>query len=161
MVEIQSKEIIDKMSDELKVQPAMTLPRELGKMIVPTYSVNPIRIANIVEFFNKNNTGTSTIFTTPADRDFFLTGASISGSADVLYDGLTCRVSGTLPNGAAVDLIMSKNRPLVVFGNVFHSRDYTHPIKLKKGSTITVTLSFAAGTPLYSIVIQGYTTDPQ
>jgi len=44
MVEIQHKDIVDRMHRDTLIQPAAALPRELGKMIVPTLQVNPVPV---------------------------------------------------------------------------------------------------------------------
>ncbi len=159
MVDIQSKEIIDKMSDELKVQPAMLLPRELGKEILPVYNVNPPRIVNVVAEASGATTTAFTIFTTPTNRDFFLTHIGTSVSKDVSCDLTLITIQGTI-GGQVVRFISDRFQTLTA-ETFNHSENLIQPIKLDRGSTIVFAGAFGVGTCVKDGVIYGYTTDPQ
>lgn len=156
VLEIQSKEVIDKISDELKVQPALEIPRQLAPNIQLTYGVNPLRIVNIV----KSLAAAGTMYTTPLDRDFYLTFASASAtisSATSVTPGITIVLAGQ-----ALIKILGVNMaaPAGVTGMCQAvSADFSTPILLEKGSTIVVTTLGAADSGFFSIA--GYTTDPQ
>ena len=145
MVDIQSKEVIDKISDELKVQPALQIPRELAKQIQLVYEVNPLRIANIVRSATIINT-TSTIFTIPTRRDFFLTAVFI-GSTSTVNRHITVII-----DGAAQEMFETNNSGTTV------NMPLSIPIKLDRGTNITGT-SGGAANAFFTII--GYTTDPQ
>ena len=78
MVDIQSKEVIDKISDELKIQPAMAIPRALAEKIQLVYAVNANPIVNVVANAERSTTGATNVFTTSPTKNFFLTGLLIS-----------------------------------------------------------------------------------
>lgn len=153
-LDIQSKEIIDKISDELKVQPSLQIPRELMDKIQLVYGVNPERPVTVVA----RATSSATLITTPIDRDFFLTGFNMSGISTASGEmrltatlkGQAAIIIGTLELGNTVTVDISS-------GNI--TQNLAHPILLERGTVIA--LSSTGTQTLKQATIFGYTTDPQ
>ena len=161
MVDIQSKEVIDKISDELKIQPSMEIPRELGKNIQLNYDVNPLRFVNEINIINRTTTASAaTVFTTPSDRDFFLTGVTLANVSDATADNTTIALNITLESGVVVSIILLRKLTTTAFDKVV-TNDFTIPIKLLRGSPITFINAFTVGASVSSVITIGYTTDPQ
>lgn len=160
MVDIQSKEVIDKISDELKLQPAMQIPRALMEKIMLVYNINPVRIVDLLEKQFSIATGTNNVLTTAATRDTFLTGISWSLHVDAANNGTIASVDVVLPDGRIRDIISLRKLALLegIFVKVIA---FDPPIKLARNSLIRQTHLFTAGASSMSTVIFGYTTDPQ
>ena len=160
MVEIQSKEAIDKISDELKVQPSMAIGRKLSENVQMTYDIAPKRVVDVVDGTIAATTSTATMVTTPTDRDFFLTGALMGFDKDDVCDGTSISIQATLFGKAETNIFFMSALTLVA-----QQRDnamvYNPPIKLARGTTIKLAGAFTAGTMSKSASITGYTTDPQ
>lgn len=159
MVDIQSKEIIDKMSEDLKVQPAMQLPRELGKQILPVFNVNANKIINVVERTSSASSGTSTIMTTDLNRDFFLTDVWVSGTADVTADNVSYVLAFT-PRGKASISVRLLKQTTTAGDHQLHL-DFNFPLLLDRGSVITIASAFTVGASTREATAFGFTTDPQ
>ena len=159
MVDIQSKEVIDKISDELKVQPAVSIPRGLMEKIQLSYSVNPKRIVNVVRNTQRNTTGSATVFATSPDRDFFLTSAFISAVHDATSDGTEMSLNAFV-GGVERRILQFTKLTTTIFNGIL-SQTYTPPIKIDRNTNITINNSFTAGASTISTVITGFETDPQ
>lgn len=160
MATINNSDTIKRILNDAKIQTSIDdVPNQLASKVVPVLIANPERIVNVIKNYNKANTGASTMYTTPTDKDFYLTDVWLSGSADVLYDGTSARITAIAEGAVAVDVLSHKNQTLTIFQNVFHNRPFNPPVKLERGSVIAVVLSFAAGTPFYTAGFSGYTVD--
>lgn len=159
---IQSKEVIDKISEELKVQPAMKIPRELADKIQLVYHVN----SNSTNFIttktaNANNSVSEIIMTTSTERDTFLTGMGLSMLKDVNGTSNSSSIRAT-PFGKAETSVMSMRYLGVgVANDRTEFFNLQNPIKLERGTTITVTNAAAVATIQTSGQIYFYETDPQ
>jgi len=161
MVDIQSKEIIDKISDELKVQPALKIPRTLSENIQLVYDVNALKPITIVRADSRTSSGSTTMFTTPAAQDFFLTNASIFPIAGTSVGDLTITLTGVI-NGARQDILrMVKDLSQSSQQQQMSESYQTHPIQLDRGTTILLTTAGSASIQNTTAMIKGYVTDPQ
>ncbi len=161
MVDTQSKEVIDKMSDELKIQPSMALPRTLVNNIQPTFEVGLDRINTEVRSATTVTTGSTTIFTTPTGRNFFLTSAFLSMDDNATSDGTVCNLTVTMPSGAAANLIRLHKITLTATSKELSNSYPPKGILLARGSGIVMTHTFTVGASTLSAGITGYTTDPE
>jgi len=145
-LDIQSKEVIDKVSDELKVQPALQIPRQLGDKIQLVYNVNPIRTPTIFKSMTINAPDTSAIiFTTPSTQDFFLTYAEIT-TAVAETSSISAFINGE-------EIFITRN----ISNNTISSYQGL-PIRIDRGTEIKIV---SAGGQTHISVIHGYITDPQ
>ena len=160
MVDIQSKEVIDKISDELKIQPAMQIPRGIGKDIQLIYNVNILRRINSTTHSRRISTGSNTILTTPTDRDFFLVGTYIDSAMSATADSTEMIIVAEPETGGSVTINSLNKITLTAFtGN--NTIMYPIPIKLRRGSTIVLTHTFTVGSGFTTGIIYAYVTDPQ
>lgn len=161
MVDIQSKEVIDKISDELKVQPAMAIPKALAEKIQLVYQVNAERRATVVASKSKTSTGTITVLATPTDRDFFLTNVYFAWKGDAANTGTELLVTVDVDGQAIETELFAFNKvPSVVTADHINM-PLNPPIKMARGGNIKMTQIFAAGTGGMECTVVGYTTDPQ
>ncbi len=127
----------------------------VSDFIQPVIQIRPI--ANIVRHQTATTTGTTTIFTTPTDRDFFMTGLFLSVQADATAD------MGSVDISANVDNV---NRNLARISHISLTataremvRSFATPIKIDRGVSITCTKSFSVGSASFSMGIEGFTQE--
>lgn len=155
MVENQNSAITDRMSDDLKEGNLALLPKNVQPNIQPTLIVNPLRVCDIVE--HKSSTGT--IFTTPTDKDFYLSNAFVcvtsspgvsGGHIEIIINGATKRVivaRGQSIVGVAETSVATGNSQL----------NFSVPIKLDRGSVIVLGTTDDASSVAGGII--GYTVE--
>jgi hypothetical protein len=154
-----NKDVVKRIVDTLGLQTTVDeLPTKIIPTIQPVLISNPERIVNVVKDGGNAVTGAVTVFTTPTDRDFFLTSIFIIGHCDVTCDGTAYTLDVTLESGEEVNLIRMNKLTLTAFENSV-GMNYTNPIKLKPGTDIMITGAFAAGNSKKSGSITGYTVD--
>jgi len=159
MVDIQSKEVIDKISEDLKIQPAMTIPREIAKQIQLVYGVNPDRLIRRASAGASDAT-TATILTTSAVKDTFLIAMQLTVSKDVVATSILSSIVGT-PFGGITDLLLRIRYEPVTVGQFSQGLSLPIPMKLDRGSLVTVVNSTAVGSIDATAIIYFYETDPQ
>lgn len=162
MVDIQSKEVIDKISDDLKIQPALQIPRELAKQIQLTYNINP-KFNNAVRFVaaGRATTGSTTIFTTSADRRTFLTGVHFQYQHDAA-------VNSTFLALSAVPVFRNVAENIIIFNKITLTANqdrvfvpFPVPMELAPSSSIVITQTFTLGVGVMNGGITFYEVDPQ
>jgi len=135
-----------------------------GATIIPTpvavVETNPklLRRANIVGQIQATNATSATIYTTPTDKDFFLTGASCSVIKDVTATSVLTRINFTLFTGEARSVLAIPGLSLTAQSECL-SMDFICPIQLKRGTTITVSNSTNVGNVTSNGMIIGYTVE--
>jgi len=160
-VEIQSKEIIDKMAEDLKVQPSMLLPRELGKTIMPVFNVNAPPLIKTA-FGGASDSVSTTIHTTSTRRDTFLVAGFLTTTKDVVSTSITSQITFVAFGDTGVNgLVALRYEPVTAQGGMVTQITLPMPgIKLARGTAINVTNS----TAIASIDSRGgvffYETDP-
>ena len=159
MVEHQSKEVIDKISDELKMQPAMSIPREISKNIQLVYEVNPIRRVQVAVGVAVDTTS-ATVFTTHATKDTFVTSISLSVSKDVVNTSAASRVQ-LFPVGGAVVHVVRINYEPVTAGSHDKTVLFNPPIKLERNSVVNIINLTGLASIDASAIVTFYETDPQ
>ena len=138
---IQNAEVIKQILTDTYINPLKEkVPNQLASKIVPVLSVNPFRVANIVRYGNASGT----IYTTPTDTDFFLTGfnmSALTGSCilSIIIDGATVTLA-RIEAGAGLITATANNFPF--------------PIKLDRGSNIVMGAALGG-----NITIIGYTVN--
>lgn len=161
MVDIQSKEVIDKMSEELKVQPAMALPRKLNDSIQPVYNVNPFSHKLKLTGGGPSDATSSIIHTCSTEKDTYLVAVNMSTQKSALHDGNTSAVRITTDQQTAFPILLTRYEPLTAASNIGQEFALPIPIKLKRGSNITCTNETATASVDTRCVVIYYETDPQ
>ena len=129
---------------------------EVSPIIQPTIEIK--RYANLILSSTATTTGAISI-SSPADKDFYVTGIQISYSKNVTCDiasgrmSVSVNIEGVSKHiiGFAVQTLTAENDSL--------STQYTTPIKVDRGSTFSMSGSFTAGALVRVMNIQGYTVE--
>jgi hypothetical protein len=154
MARINRSSVIQKAVNDLGISAAgEKIPNETLDKVQLIYKLNP-EYSNIVRNFDKSTTGSSTIYSVGSKEDFYLTSITLAATADVVYDGTSVPVNATV-DGVSRRLLVLKHPATSAFGNVNTNIDYSHPIKIDKGTNITIAPSFSAGALLASVCITG------
>jgi len=160
MVDIQSKEVIDKISDELKVQPAMEIPTKIAKEIQLVYDISPRNSVLIVKQGDRATSGSTTVHTAHATRDTYLTGLQFSWDFDATADNLQATIKITPEGKGSVEIVNIKK--LTTTANQGSTQLHINPpILLEKATTITLNSTFTVGAGTMSGTALMYETDPQ
>jgi len=162
MTDIQSKEVIDKVSQDLKIQPSMAIPRTLGKDIQLVYSVNPFVKAMQVKGNSLVDGTSATIFTTHPTKKTFITGIQITVSKDVVSTSIFSQVLGSVLTAPASSSNLFLIRYEPVTANQFtNSFDFTQPIEMVPNTAVTLVHSNGTASIDGTAVIYFYEEDPE
>jgi len=159
MVEIQSKEAIDKISDELKVQPSIEIGRKLSDSIQPVFEVSAVPQVRSEEQAFADSTG-GTIFTTHATKKTFLVGISLTVSKDAVNNGILSTVQGFMLGTGAKNLLLTNYEPLTA-GSFTHTMMFPIPVQMEFGSIISLVNGAALASIDTNVILYLYETDPQ
>lgn len=162
MTDIQSKEVIDKISEELKIQPAIKIPRELMDKIQLVYNVNP-NFSNTTRFASNTSvvTGATTIFTTSPTKRTFLTGVYFHYQHDAAANSTSLSLT-------AVPILRNDTTSIILFRKITltatQDRIYVPfpvPMELALNSSIIMNQTFTLGVGVMSGGITFFEVDPQ
>ena len=159
MVEIQSKEAIDQISEDLKVQPALKIPRKLAEQIQLTYNINPERQIKVIADVESDGTS-KTLHTTDSTKDTYIVGATISVSKDAVHDGIFTSLNATPKFQSATNLMSLRYEPLTAGEHMLHI-NFPLPILLERGTTIRILNNTATASIDAGVTIFYYEVDPQ
>lgn len=116
-------------------------------------------ISRIVRSANRSTSGSSTILTTPTDKDFYLCGAMLSIDSDVVADNTSASIVVTIDG-------VSNNRDIVRIEKLSLTatsrtvvQNFNPPIKIDRGTNITAASTFTVGASRLSGCIYGYTEE--
>lgn len=137
MVEIQSKEVIDKISEELKVQPSLEIPRELAKNIQLVYNINQVDNGKM-EFDSITNATTGNIHTTHTTKDTWLLAVYMTVTKDVVNDSTQSNVRAVLFGDTVGKILCSMPYQPITAETIRGSFVFPIPIKLAKGTLIDI-----------------------
>jgi len=123
---------------------------------VAVIPLNPV--VRIVRAGGSSATGTLTLYTTPSDKDFYLTTAILSMIKDV-----TCDATGGINLNAVIDGV---TKEIIVYGILTLTAQADTivcncpvPIKIDRNTAITVSGTYTAGTMRRSATVHGYTEE--
>lgn len=137
------------------------VPLRLSETVAPVMEMNPelLRRCNVVANTSRSTTGTSTVYTVPSDKDFFLTSAQMSASYDATADSTNSFLTVTLDDGASSARPLQLMKQTTTASSLTQGLSFVPPIKLKRGTTVGLNLSFSVGSGNGSANITGYTVE--
>lgn len=137
-------------------------PKTISGQVIPVININPkdYRVVNIVKDVNTTASGAVTLYTTPADKDFFLTSVTFSVVKDAACSHagasrlrLAATINGETVGIAGVALLnLTAENKTVGYG-------YSTPIKIDRGTALQSGLTFIAGNYSLYMSLQGYTVE--
>jgi hypothetical protein len=155
LASIQSK-VTEKIISVLGLQPAVdVIPQNLSRTIQPIIDVNPSPRIDLVKSQSKSTTGSVVVYTTPSDKDFYLTNAALNCQADAACDNTEYVLECYTETGEKVNVIRFNKLTTTAYSNS-QALTLKHPIKIKRGTEIKAVSVFSAGNSNLGVVIQGY-----
>ena len=146
-----------------KLQVVQGVPQTIANYIQPVMEVNPklLRRITVIRDLTRTTSGAGTIYTTPADREFYLVGYTLSYIKDAACDSAT---------GSQVYIVVYQDGAIRSIGTLAGitltaqtaniTQSFFQPIKVDKNSTILLSgNTFAAGNLIKSASIFGYVVD--
>lgn len=129
------------------------LPSELDETIVPVFDVRPP--ATLCRSQTASNTGAAqTIYTTPTDQDFFLTSASLSLIKDATATSTGTNIRVTIEGVARI--ILAITSITLTAQQAQMQQSFPFPIKVDRGTNITIEHSAGTANVLGVATIQGF-----
>lgn len=160
MVTINNSELFKELKDGSKLQQLTDIvPSQLQNIVVPVMEVNPklLRRCNIVRSLDLTNSSNATIYTVPADRDFFLCGATLSVIKDVTATSVKSRIE-IFASGIVTNILTIVGLSLTVQSETISSF-LPFPVRIDKGSIIKLSNSTNVANVTSSACICGYYED--
>lgn len=155
----ENQKVINSIVDTLQLNPVTD---QIPKYVVPT--IQPVfeadkKICDIVRSSVSSTTGTVTVFTTPANLDFYLNSVVAGYVKDATCDIATgsinvqANVQGTTRAFVLMPVLTTTAQDDIV------SVSFPAPIKIDRSAAITITGTFTAGAMSRAICISGFTAE--
>ncbi len=129
---------------------------ELSPNVMAVVPVTPI--TRITRAAQSGATGTVTIYTAPVDKDFYLTGAMLGIIKDAACDASVSINMSVTMEGSARELLSIPILTLTAQDrSVFLS--FPFPLKIDRGTSITISGTYAAGNMRRMGNVHGYTEE--
>jgi len=160
MAKIYNSDLFKELKDGAKIQQAVDrIPNEIAEKVIPVMEVNPklLRTINIIKNVYGTATGNLTVYSVPSNKDFYLVGADISAQEDALSTNTATYIAATI-DGAAVRILQLSKLTLTA-DSKNGSISFNTPIKIDRGTNITLSNSFGAGAAVKTCTIYGYVID--
>lgn len=155
MADIRRGTIPQAFTDALKLDIAHGIPpTSTADKLLPTFDFHNLRVVDIYSQA-ATTSGDTTIFSTPATEDFFLTGATIALQSNATADSTGLSLIATI-NGTTLNLLLIPK--LTTTATALNlSRDFIYPIKIDRGTNIILRNAFTVGAESKYGMITGYT----
>jgi hypothetical protein len=151
-----SSEVIQRITKGLRINGLEGEQFIVSKTIVPVIEVDPMmkKSADIVRSLYAGNNGGGTIYTTPANQDFYLTGATLTMMTDNGATATDARL-GIYVLGVIQYVLRIGNVPgLAKSGTI--SLSFNHPIKIDRNTAITIVNQAATANIITTATICGF-----
>jgi len=156
---IYNSDMMDEIREGSRIQQNVDpIPNRFSDFVQPVMEVNPksFRRINVVKENSRITTGSTALYTTPTDRDFFLVAGYLQAVADATADNTTIYLLIQPIDSAEVNIIQMRKLSLTAFSEKI-SFCLPFPIKIKRGTTISFGTTYTVGACVINAVIMGYT----
>lgn len=162
MATIHNTELFKELKEGAKLQQLNdVVPSELAKSIVPVMEVNPklLRRVNVVRRATASNATSAAIFTIPTDKDFYLTGCSISTIKDATSTSIRSDINAFVDGDNTARELLAIASITLTAQSATNSIDFSIPVKLTRGTQIVLANSTNVANIVSIGCIYGYTVD--
>jgi len=129
------------------------IPQYIQDNVQPVVEITP-KITDVVVAGSANVTTSTVIYSTPSDKDFYLTFLEISVTKDAVNDNLWTYAGVKL--GGLERAFCSLQFQTTTAGSAALIHDFGHPVKVDRGTDIRVIGSFAAGNMVKRLTVGGF-----
>ena len=160
MVHIQNTDAHNAIRQGAKLSISEGYPTELSLACVPVMDMTPDfhRRINVVRSASAINATSAALYTTSADRDFYLTGFILAVSKDVTATSLANAINFLIDTVASA-IIISTLTLTVEHSEIFLT--FPQPIKIDRSCAMTVTNTTNTGNISTQATIFGYEVESQ
>ncbi len=160
---IYNTELINELINAVRLQQGReNIPSKFADTIVPTVETNPklLKHVNIFKSRMEDTNNVFIIYTTPTDKDFYLTYASLIVTQPATTTNTLTDITAILESGLTVKIVTTPKVTTSSRANpAMNKYESAFAIKLKRGTTIILTNTFSAGECIASATIGGYTLE--
>jgi hypothetical protein len=136
------------------------LALQSGKDKLPSISIDNVqpvvelvKFSNIARHSSSGGAGTTTVYTTPPDKDFFITSISISVTKNVTCDAILCY--GQAFQGGVLRRLVQMDFETVTAESRALSVSFPYPVEIDRNTAISIYINYAAGAAVKSICMTG------
>lgn len=160
MATIYNSDLFKELKEGARIQQLTDpIPNQLQGNVIPVMEVNPklLRRSNIIKNAGLTNGTTTTLYTTPLDKDFYIVAASLSVIKDVTSTSTDTSLRITVDNVVV--------RPLVISGITLTAQSqavsisFSSPIKVDRNTAITINHATNVANIRGDATIIGYLVD--
>lgn len=162
MVNINNISTIKELRKAAQIPNSEGVPLRLAESIVPVININPAhdRSVTLLRTATRTATGVATIYTTDTIKRTFITGITLSLSANVTADNTSAFVTATLLSDVtARTVLLIEKQSVTAVSGLSLSVSFPVPLELNPGSVISHTSTFTVGGASYTTSIYGYEVD--
>ncbi len=160
MATIYNSDLSKELQAGAKIQQNVdVIPNQLAEKVVPVMEVNPkfFRLTNVYKQVSFTASAGGTVYSTPADKSFYLTSITLQNLSDVNADNTFFQFQ-FYPEGMA-GVILARYKPTFTAYNDYIQIYFDIPIKMARDVTLTASSTFTVGTSRTTATITGYTVD--
>ena len=151
-MQLQNSNISLPFSNEIRQQGTDVI-KKIQDTIIPVYPIHKKYADNSFGIFS-TTTADATVFTTPVDRDFYISSAHLSIVKDVVCDNVTCYFYAKVNSKNLI--MLSFLTPTTTITAEQSNASYPFPIKVDRGTAIVLSGAFTAGTMTKYAFITGF-----
>jgi len=158
MAKVERREIVQRVIDGLRLDVGRELtPQEVEDKIRAVFVANEENIIDTIRSATRTTTGSTTIFTTPSDKDFFLTYATLSYHCNASADAIQYLVQ-IIIDGATQSILRLSKITLIALNDRL-TINFNPAIQLDRNTAISLTQTFTVGLSSVSGAVGGYTKE--
>lgn len=159
MATIRRGTIVANIIDALKLQVGNVLPNDTSDKLVLTFDYSNSLNCDIVRHSSLVTSGSGTLYTVPSDKDFYLKYVTLSVVKDATCDMATGAVGVSAIIGGAARGLLAVPVLVTTAQNQSTQITFPTPIKIDRGTGITISGTYTAGLMARYTTIGGFTTD--
>jgi len=153
MIQLNNSKVAEELIDVAKAQSSVfKKPFNVSPVVIPTIEVNPKsnRVSNHAVRLSKATTGSTTIYTVPANKDYYITALGIAIAKDAASTSVASSISASI-NGITVNLIDLAG--LTGTAQVDHiNLSLKQPLKVDSGTNIVAGNGAAITNGFFSVI---------
>ncbi len=157
MANNQRTTVSNTISSELKLQ-MLDVPKKVADNIQPVILADA-KICNIVRSGFANNAISTSIYTTPADKDFYLVSCNLAVIKDSTSTSTSTQLRCVIDGLATANVLIIPSITLTP-QNAFETINFNIPLKLDRNSSINIVNTTNVANIVSSGTIIGYTVEP-
>lgn len=157
MVNVYNTSVFNEALKFLNVRDAQFFDNNIGNKLNLVYQIPILSQQN--RYITATSTGSQTIYTTPAEKDFYLTSATVSIIKDATCDMATGAVVILVTVNGVQSAVIGISTLTLTAQSDSVSVSFKYPIKIDRSSTVVMGGTFTAGACVRTGCITGFLSD--